>query len=87
MSRLLTPQNVKYVDAYAKAYPFDAPAPELCETKEAHNMILDVTALVYRAEEQNALVNVLANNRAWGNAPDLARRVAHRIVDETECRQ
>jgi len=82
VARLLTPRNVKYADAYAKAYPFDAPVPEICDTEEARDMVLDVTALVYRAEAQNALVNVIANNRAWGNAPDLARTISQRILDE-----
>ncbi len=84
VTRLLTPRDVKYADAYKKAYPFDKPVPEIADTREARDMVLDVTALVYRAEAQNALVNVIANNRAWGNAPDLARTISHRILDEEE---
>jgi len=84
VSRLLTPRNVKYADAYATAYPFDAPVPELSDTEQAHDMVLDVTALAYRAQAENALLNVIANNRAWGNAPDLTRTIAHRILDEEE---
>jgi uncharacterized protein YecE (DUF72 family) len=84
VTRLLTPRNTKYADAYATAYPFDAPTPELSESEQAHKMVLDVTALAYRAEAENALLNVVANNRAWGNAPDLARTIAHRILDEEE---
>ena len=87
VSRLLTPRDVKYADAYAKAYPFDAPTPELSETEQAHDMVLYATALAYRAEAANATLNVIANNRAWGNAPDLARTIAHRILDEEEKRQ
>lgn len=86
VSRLLTPRDMRYADAYAKAYPFDEPAPELSETKQAQDMVLDATALAYRAEAQNALLNVMANNRAWGNAPELARSIAHRILDEEERR-
>jgi uncharacterized protein YecE (DUF72 family) len=86
VTRLLTPRNVKYADAYAKAYPFDAPVAELSETEQAHDMVLDATALAFRAEANNALLNVVANNRAWGNAPDLARTIAHRILDEEERR-
>ena len=82
VTRLLTPRDTKYADAYAKAYPFDAPVPELSETEQAHDMVLDVTALTYRAQAENALLNVVANNRAWGNAPDLARTIGHRILDE-----
>lgn len=82
VARLLTPRDMKYADAYARAYPFDAPTPELSDTDQAHDMILDATALTYRAEAEDALLNVIANNRAWGNAPDLARTIAHRILDE-----
>lgn len=82
VARLLTPRDVKYADAYAKAYPFDRPVADIADTPGARDMVLDATALVYRAEAQNALVNVIANNRAWGNAPDLARTISHRILDE-----
>lgn len=86
VARLLTPRDMKYAEAYAAAYPFDDAEPDLCNTKQARDMVLDTTALAYRAEAQNALLNVMANNRAWGNAPDLARTVAHRILDERERR-
>lgn len=84
VARLLTPRNMKYAEAYATAYPFEEPTPELSETEQAYDMVLDTTALTYRAESQNALLNVIANNRAWGNAPDLNRAIAHRILDELE---
>lgn len=86
VARLLTPRDVKYAEAYAAAYPFEEPAPGLSETQQAHDMVLDTTALAYRAASQNALLNVIANNRAWGNAPDLTRAIAHRILDEEEGR-
>lgn len=86
VARLLTPRNVKYAEAYAAAYPFDQPAPELADTEQAHDMVLDATALAYQAEAQNALLNLIANNRAWGNAPELARTIAHRILDEEKGR-
>jgi len=86
VARLLTPRDMKYAEAYATAHPFEAPVPELSETQQARNMVLDTTALAYRAESQNALLNVIANNRAWGNAPDLSRTIAHRILDEAEKR-
>lgn len=87
VARLLTPRDVKYADAYATAYPFDHPVPELSETAQAHDMVLDATALTYRAEAHNATLNLIANNRAWGNAPDLARTIAHRILDEEKKQQ
>lgn len=86
VTRLLTPLRMRYDEAFATAYPFDAPVAALAETQQARNMILDVTALIYQAEKQAALLNVIANNRAWGNSPDLARTIAHRVLDEEEKR-
>lgn len=86
VARLLTPRNMKYADAYAVAHPFDSPVDELSETEQAHDMVLDTTALAFRAEAENAVLNVVANNRAWGNAPELSRTIAHRILDEEEKR-
>ncbi|MFB6273025.1 MAG: DUF72 domain-containing protein [Salinibacter sp.] len=87
VTRLLTPRDMKYAEAYATAHPFEEPTPKLSETEQAHDMVLDTTALAFRAEAQNALLNVIANNRAWGNAPDLNRAIAHRILDEVESRE
>ncbi len=86
VARLLTPLNVKYADAYAAAYPFDRAVPAVAETQQARDMVLDVAALVYQAEAQNALVNVIANNRAWGNAPALAQAISYRVLEEEERR-
>jgi len=86
VARLLTPRDMKYAEAYANAYPFDQRAPEIADTQQAHDMVLDATALVFQAEAQNALLNLIANNRAWGNAPDLARTIALRVLDEKERR-
>ncbi len=86
VTRLLTPRNVKYADAYAAAYPFDRAVPEIAETEQARDMVLDVAALIYQAEAQHALLNVIANNRAWGNAPALAQAVSYRVLAEEERR-
>ena len=86
VARLLTPRNVKYADAYARAYPFDQAVPEITDTPQAQDMVLDATALAFQAERQGAVLNLIANNRAWGNAPELARSVANRILDEVERR-
>ena len=80
--RLLTPINMRYADAYALAHPFDKPIPALSESDQARNMVLDTVSLVYQAEAQGALLNVLANNRAWGNAPALSQTIAERILQE-----
>ncbi len=82
VARLLTPRDVKYAEAYARAHPFDRAVPALSETHQARDMVLDATALAFQAAEQNALLNLVCNNRAWGNAPELARTIAHRILEE-----
>lgn len=84
--RLLTPLNVRYADAYAQAHPFDAPLSDLTESDGGRMMVLDATALAFQALDQKALLNVIANNRAWGNAPELARVIAERILQEEEKR-
>jgi uncharacterized protein YecE (DUF72 family) len=87
VARLLTPRDVKYAKAYAAAYPFDQTVPEIAETQQARDMVLDATALIFQAQKQQATLNLIANNRAWGNAPALAQAIAHRMVDEVEKRQ
>lgn len=79
--RLLTPLGMTYAEAYARAYPFDHPVPELASTPQARDMVRDVTALVFHAAKQKVTVHVIANNRAWGNAPDLARTIACRVLE------
>ncbi len=86
VARLLTPLRMPYAEAYALAYPFDRPVPELSETKQARDMVLDAVALALRAEAHGAVLHLIANNRAWGNAPALAQAVAYRLLDELEKR-
>jgi uncharacterized protein YecE (DUF72 family) len=84
--RLLTPANMPYEKAYALAWPFDRPLPEIAQTPQARDMVLDVAALVFQAAEQQVYLSVIANNRAWGNAPSLAQAIAARVLDEVERR-
>ena len=86
VARLVTPREMKYAESYAKAYPFDKPVPALAETQQAREMVLDAVALTFQAEAQDALLYVVANNRAWGNAPALAQAIAYRVLDEEEKR-
>jgi uncharacterized protein YecE (DUF72 family) len=86
VTRLLTPLDMPYAQAYGKTHPFDAVVPEIANSEQAQRMILDTTALAFQAESHDAVLNVIANNRAWGNAPALARAVANRILEEEERR-
>lgn len=87
VTRLLTPRNVKYADAYARAYPFDKAVPEIADTPQARDMVLDATALAFQAALQECVLNVIANNRAWGNAPALAQAIGYRMLEEEERRE
>lgn len=84
VARLLTPLRVPYAKAYAAAYPFDKPVPEIAESKGGQDMILDTVALSIQALKHDSAPILLLNNRAWGSAPDLARKVATRLVEELE---
>ena len=39
---------------------------------------------VLDAIEAGVTLDVIGNNRAWGNTPDLARTLAHRFLDFAE---
>ncbi len=84
--RLLTPLDVPYAEAYAQTHPFDVVVPSVAESDQARRMVLDTAALAFRAEAEDVTLNVIANNRAWGNAPELAKTVALRILEEEERR-
>lgn len=86
VARLLTPLEMPYAVAYARTHPFDAVVAEIAESRQAQRMVLDTAALAFRAEADDAVLNVIANNRAWGNAPALAGTIAKRILDEEERR-
>ncbi len=82
--RLLTPLRMTYAKAYGQAYPFDKPIDTVVNSEGGKNMVLDATALAFQADQQGAVLNVIANNRAWGNSPNLAQAIAYRIIDHVE---
>lgn len=73
--RLLTPLGMRYEDAYAKAYPFNA----LVEGMLQEEMLEDTLQLMERAVREGVQVSVIVNNRAGGNAPLIAQRLARRF--------
>lgn len=79
--RLLNPRGMKYDEAFALAYPFEKPAPALSQTAEARRMVDEATALAYKAVERETVLNLIANNRAWGSSPHLAQTLANRFLD------
>lgn len=84
--RLMSPREMSHAESLRRAYPFDRPVPELAATPQARQMVDEATALAYRALEQERRLNVIASNRAWGNAPELLRAVASRFLDVAAAR-
>jgi len=82
--RLMQPREMTYDESWRLAYPFEAPNPALSETPAARRMVDEAVALMYRAVDAGVTLHVVGNNRAWGNAPDLLRTLAHRFLDFAE---
>jgi uncharacterized protein YecE (DUF72 family) len=74
--RLMTPRGVRYEDAYAQAYPFNGLVAGMLDPK----MVEETVELMRTAVERGVEINVIANNRAGGNAPLIARQVAGRFL-------
>jgi uncharacterized protein YecE (DUF72 family) len=70
--RLMTPLGMRYEEAYIKAYPFD----KLVEGMMSPQMVEETVGLMSSAIEQGIQANVIINNRAGGNAPLIAQKVA-----------
>jgi uncharacterized protein YecE (DUF72 family) len=77
--RLMTPLNMRYEDAYAKAHPFD----KLVEGMMAPEMILETVEIMKAAVEKGILVNLIINNRAGGNAPMIAQIIAEKLIPKS----
>ncbi len=74
--RLMTPRGMRYEAAYAKAHPFDRLINGMCDEK----MVADTVVLMKTAAEMGVNVFVNINNRAGGNAPLIAAKIAHRFT-------
>jgi hypothetical protein len=78
--RLMTPIGMRYEEAYARAHPFD----RLVEGMLRPDMVEDTVRLMRTAIERGVHVNVIINNRAGGNAPMIARKIAERFLETEE---
>jgi uncharacterized protein YecE (DUF72 family) len=74
--RLMTPRRVRYEDAYAKAHPFSALVNGMLDPK----MVEETVDLMRTAIDGGVEIDVIANNRAGGNAPLILRQVAERFL-------
>jgi len=77
--RLMTPRNVRYEEAYVKAFPFD----KLIDGMMSPGMVEDTVAIMQAAIEQGVHANVIINNRAGGNAPLIAQKVAEKFLQDS----
>ena len=73
---------MSYEESYAKAFPFDRmvsgmPDPEMIE---------DTVKIVNEAIKEKIQGNLIINNRAGGNAPLIAQKIADRLHSEKQQR-
>jgi uncharacterized protein YecE (DUF72 family) len=73
--RLMTPLDMRYEDAYVKAFPFD----KLIKGMLQPRMIEDTVRLMHTTIKRNIQLNLIINNRSGGNAPLVARQIAERF--------
>ncbi len=72
----MTPRNMRYQDAYARAHPFNTMKDGMMNPE-----MVDETADIMRtAVDDNATIDVIINNRAGGNAPLIAQQIVRRFL-------
>jgi len=80
--RLITPLRMSYEESYAKAFPFDKMVSGMLDPE----MIEDTAKIVNEGIEDRIQVNLIINNRAGGNAPLIAQKIADRLHLEKQQR-
>jgi uncharacterized protein YecE (DUF72 family) len=75
--RLMTPIGMRYEEAYLKAFPFD----KLVEGMMSPRMPEETAQVMIEAIKQGVQANVIINNRAGGNAPLIAQKVAEKFAE------
>jgi len=80
--RLITPLRMSYEESYAKAFPFDKMVSGMLDSE----MIEDTAKIVNEAIKDKVQVNLIINNRAGGNAPLIAEKIAERVHKEKQQR-
>ena len=77
--RLMTPIGMRYEEAYLKAFPFD----KMVEGMMSPRMPEETAEILVEAVGQNVRANALINNRAGGNAPLIAQKVAESFIQSS----
>ncbi len=80
--RLITPPRMSYEESYAKVFPFDKMVSGMLDPE----MIQDSIRIVNDAIKDKIQVNLIINNRAGGNAPLIAQKIAEKLHSEKEKR-
>ena len=76
----MTPLDMGYNESYFKAFPFDKMIPGMLDPE----MIEDTAKIINEAEKDKVRVNLIINNRAGGNAPLIAEKIADRLYKEKQ---
>jgi hypothetical protein len=66
---------MSYEESYAKAFPFDKMVPGMLDPE----IIEDTAKIVNEAQKDRVQVSLIINNRAGGNAPLIAEKIADRL--------
>lgn len=74
--RLMTPRGMRYEDAYARAHPFD----KLVDGMLHESMLNHTVEISRKALEAGVRPNIIINNRAGGNAPLVAQKIATAFI-------
>ncbi len=75
--RLMTPIGMRYEEAYLKAFPFN----KLVEGMMSPRMPEETAEVMHAAVKEGVQANVIINNRAGGNAPLIAQKVAGKFIE------
>ncbi len=78
--RLITPLRMSYEESYVKAFPFDKTVSGMLDPE----MIEDTVKIVNEAIKDKIQVNLIINNRAGGNAPLIAQKIADRLHSQKQ---
>ena len=71
---------MSYEESYAKAFSFNKMVPGMLDPE----MIEDTAKIVNEATKDKVQVNLIINNRAGGNAPLIAQKIADRLNSEKQ---
>ena len=69
---------MSYEESYGKAFPFDKMVSGMLDPE----MVEDTVKIVKEAIKDKVQVNLIINNRAGGNAPLIARKIADGLHSE-----